>query len=113
VTSFITIANLMVTKHCTDTAFTAAELEIIERYLAAWAYCNSHPRSTSESAGGIGESKQHREDLGLDSNEFGQQAKLLDWSGALASLGVAAYKGLRRSVDLSWAGVENPDAVVE
>lgn len=110
VTSFIDTANVMVTKHCVDDAFTVTELELIERYLAAFLYCVSHPRDTSETADGIGSSKQHREDLGLDANEFGQMVKRLDWSGALSSLDNAAKKGLRRSVTVSWAGKPNPDA---
>lgn len=109
VTSSITTANLMVTKQCTDTAFTAAELEEIERYLAAYFYCLSHPRATEERAGSVSEIKQHVEQVGLDANEFGSAAMMLDWSGKLASLNLAMKKGLRRTVDFSWAGIENPD----
>lgn len=110
VTSFITVANLVVTKHCTNEDLTAAELEAIERYLTAHFYCVTHRRATQEGGAGIpNESRQHVEDLGLDATEFGQMAKRLDWSGALASLDNAAKKGLRRSVSLSWAGKENDE----
>lgn len=108
VTSVITTANLVVTKNCTDTAFTTDELEIIERYVAAHLYCISHPRATQEKAGSVSENKQHVEGLGFNATEFGQQALLLDWSGALAALNTSAGKGLRRSVSLTWAGKENP-----
>ena len=111
VTNFITVANSVVTKHCTHTDFTAVELETIERYVAAHLYCVTHRRATQESiAGGPSESKQHVEALGLDATEFGGMAKLLDWSGALASLDQSIKKGLRRTVSLSWAGKENDEA---
>jgi hypothetical protein len=109
VTASITTANLMVTKQCTDTAFTAAELEEIERYLAAYFYCLSHPRATEERAGSVSERKQHVEQVGLDANEFGTAAMVLDWSGKLSSLNLTMKKGLRRTVDFSWAGIKNPD----
>ena len=110
VTSFITTANLIVAKHCTDDDFTNSELEVIERYVAAHLYCVTHRRSTTEGGAGIpSETKQHVEDLGFDATEFGQMAKRLDWSGALASLDNASKKGLRRSVNLTWAGKENDE----
>ena len=110
VTSFITVANTVVAKHCTDDDLTAAELEIIERYLAAHFYCVTHRRSTTEGGAGIpSETKQHVEDLGFDATEFGQMAKVLDWSGALASLDNAVKSGKRRSVAISWAGKENDE----
>jgi hypothetical protein len=113
VTSFIETANVIVTKHCVDDDFAAAELELIERYVAAWAYCVSHPRATNETAKGVGQSLQHAEDLGFDSNEYGQMAKRLDWSGALAALDVSSKSGLRRTVELTWLGIPNDEATNE
>jgi hypothetical protein len=112
-TPFITVANLMVTKHCVDVAFTIAELFEIEKWLSAHFYTIRDKRVTSESAEGIGQSLQHVEDLGLDANEYGQMAKRLDWSGALASLDNSSKSGLRRSVSLSWLGVANTEIVTE
>jgi hypothetical protein len=109
VTTFITTASVVVTKHCIDDDLTTAELEEIERYLAAHFYCITHRRSIAEKAGDVGENKQHVEDLGFDATEFGQMAKVLDWTGALASLDRAMKKGLRRSVSISWAGKENDE----
>jgi hypothetical protein len=60
-TPFITVANFMVTKHCVDTNFTAAGLEIIERYLAAWLYAIRDRRAVREEAGDVAETKQHVE----------------------------------------------------
>jgi len=112
-TPFITVANLMVTKHCTDVSFTAAELFVIEKWLSAHFYAIRDKRVTSESADGIGQSLQHVEDLGLDANEYGQMAKRLDWSGALAALDNSSKSGLRKSVSLSWLGEENTETVTE
>jgi len=111
VTASITTANLMVTKHCTDPDFTAAELEAIERYLSAYLYCVSHPRATEERAGSVSERKQHVEQVGLDANEFGTTAMLLDWSGSLASLNHSMKQSLRRTIEFSWAGNPNPSQV--
>lgn len=109
-TSFITVANAVVTKHCVDDDFTAAELELVERYLAAYFYCLRDRRATSETAEGIGQSLQHVEDLGFDANEYGQMAKRLDWSGALSALDRAAKGGLRRALEWTWGGVENDES---
>ena len=106
---FITVANRIVTKQCTDSTFTTAELEYIERYLAAHLYTVSRPIAVHEGiAGGPSETKQHSENLGFDSSHFGQTAMRLDWSGKLASLNNRIKKGLRSSVSLTWLGEENP-----
>lgn len=109
-TPFITVANAVVTKHCVDDDFTAADLELIERYLAAFFYCLRDKRLVSESAKGVGQSLQHVEDLGFDANEYGQMAKRLDWSGALAALDAASKGGLRKTVDWTWGGTENDES---
>jgi hypothetical protein len=109
-TPFITVANLMVTKHCVDTAFTVTELKEIERWLSAHFYCIRDKRRTSEAVDGASESYQHTEDLGLDSNEYGQMAMRLDWSGALSSLNNSSKKGLRTTANLDWAGIAKADA---
>lgn len=109
-TPFITVANAVVTRHCVDDAFTAAELELIERYLTAYFYCLRDRRAISETAKGVGQSLQHTEDLGFDANEYGQMAKRLDWSGALAALDNASKIGLRKTVELTWLGVPNDEA---
>ena len=109
-TPFITVANAVVTKHCVDDDFTAADLELIERYLAAYFYCLRDRRAVSETAKGVGQSLQHAEDLGFDANEYGQMAKRLDWSGALAALDVSSKSGLRRTVELTWLGIPNDEA---
>lgn len=106
-TQFITVANLIVTKHCTDADFTTNELEVIERYVAAHLYTVSLPRTTQEKAGSVSISYQHAEDLGFNGSSYGQMAMRLDWSGALVALDNVSKKGLRRSVDLTWLGIEN------
>ncbi len=112
-TPFITIANLMVTKHCVDTGFTADELFEIERWLSAFFYAVRDPRTTSEGAEGVSASYQKSSSLGLDANEYGQMVKRLDWSGALAALDNSSKSGLRRTVSLEWLGTENDELVTE
>ena len=110
-TPFITVANAIVTKHCVDTGFTVAELTLIETYLAAFFYRIRDKAATSEAApGGASQSIQHVEALGFDANEYGQMAKRLDWSGALASLDNSTKNGLRRSVIFEWMGEENDES---
>jgi len=109
--SIITVANVIVTKHCTDTALTATELELIERYLTAHLYSLKYRRTVSEKVSTIADTFQHAEDLGFNSTEFGQTAMRLDWSGALATLDKSMKDGLGRTVDLDWAGTENPDSI--
>lgn len=112
-TPFIDVAVSVVTKHCVDDDFTAAELNRIAIYLTAYFYCLRDRRAVSETAKGMGESLQHVEDLGFDANEYGQMAKRLDWSGALAALDSASKSGLRKTVELTWLGVPNDDATNE
>ena len=111
-TSYIEAANALVTQHCTDTSFTTAQLELIERWLSAWAYALRDKRPVSNTARGVGESYQHVEALGFDANEYGQMAMRLDWSGALSSLNNSMKKGLRRSVGISWVGKELSEQTV-
>lgn len=68
----------------------ATRLELIERYLAAWAYHLTVRRAQSEQAGAgggqVSTTYLTKNDLGFDLNEFGQAAKRLDTSGTLARL---------------------------
>jgi len=106
---FIEAASAVVTKHCTDTGFTATELELIERWLAAHFYAVRDPRSVSEKAGSVSETRQNKVDLGFDVTHYGQMAMRLDWSGALASLNQQAKQGGRVAVSLDWMGTKYED----
>lgn len=105
---FILVANELVTELCTGTAgptpaYTGTRLELIERWLAAHFYCVRDPRSTSESAG-VSVNYENKVDLGLSLSRYGQQAKLLDTAGGLATLDEQTKKGTNRRVSVSWLG---------
>lgn len=101
---FIETANALVTKHCTDSGFTVADLELIERYLAAHFYCIREPRTTRERANIASRETQSRVDIGFDVTHYGQMAMRLDWSGALAALNQQAKKGAI-SAGVTWIGM--------
>lgn len=86
ITPFITAANLLVTKECTASSLTAALLKEIERWLAAHFVAIRDMRRASEKAGTVGENFQHSLGLNLQVTMYGQQALMLDTSGALAAL---------------------------
>ena len=103
-TPFIEAANAIVTKHCTDTAFTATELELIERWLSAHCYKMRELHIEQERAGPVGRSFQTYLNLGFDNSTYGQMAMRLDWSGALSALNEQAKKGAAITVGVTWLG---------
>ena len=113
---FIAVANELVTELCTGTAgptpvYTATRLELIERWLSAHFYAIRDPRTTSESAG-VSASYESQVDLGLALSRYGQQAKLLDTHGGLASLDNQTKKGLTRTVGVTWLGTAPTTSVL-
>lgn len=103
-TPFIEVANSVVTKHCTDTSFTAGELELIERWLAAHFYKMRELQLQNEKAGPVSRSFQSSLNLGFDNSTYGQMAMRLDWSGALSALNEQAKKGAQITPTVTWAG---------
>ena len=85
-TPFITPANLIVTKECTDSSLDAAQLKEIERWLAAHFVAIRDMRSAREQAGQVSIGYQWKLGLNLQVTMYGQQAIMLDTSGALANL---------------------------
>ena len=109
-TSFIEVANNIVTKHCTDDDFTDADLELIERWLSAHFYTVRDMRAESEKAGPVTEKLQSKVDLGFSTSHYGQHAMLLDWSGALSALNEKIKKGTGLiTAGVSWLGTEEED----
>jgi hypothetical protein len=107
---FITTASLLVDRLCAPEVDDDTELEIVERWLSAHFYAVRESRSVSESVAGISETKQSKVDLGLDLSHYGQTAKLLDSSGALARWDQAMRKGRSTTATLAWMGSTNyPD----
>ena len=83
---FITVANQLVTSECTDSSLTDAILKEIERWLAAHFVAIRDMRRSSEKAGTVAENFQHSLGLNLQVTMYGQQACMLDTSGALLAL---------------------------
>lgn len=90
---FMTAANMIVTKACTSSGYTAEELEMIERWLAAHFYTIRDNRVASEGVKGINASYQHAVGLMLKSSMQGQTAMVLDTHGNLAALSARMERG--------------------
>lgn len=94
---FITIANMLVTEHCTDLD-SLRQIEV-EKWLAAHFYETRDELPTSESAGGASRAYQRNTGMYLNQTKYGQTAILLDSSGALNKIGIPKAKAV-------WLGTE-------
>lgn len=94
VEGFIESASILVDVRCAPLGYSDAELENIERWLAAHLYHVDRSKLLDERIGRAGERKMSQVGLGLDLTHHGQQVKLL-----------FDYKnGLRREVKMVWLG---------
>ena len=101
VTPFIEAANALVTECCASVStYTAARLELIERWLSAHEYTIRDMRASNEKAGDVSERKQSKVDLGFDTSHYGQMAMRLDTSGGLAKLNESTKRGGSVSLDI-------------
>jgi hypothetical protein len=103
-TPFIEAANDVVTQHCTDDAFTATQLERIERWLSAHFYLVYNPVRLIDRAAVVSKQIESRVDIGFDVTRHGQMAMRLDWSGALSALNEQAKKGAQITAGVEWLG---------
>ena len=94
---FITAANLIVTDQLTG-EHSAALLVEIERWLAAHFVAIRDPRAKAEKTDDASATYYGKDGLGLNHTPYGQQVKILDTTGILASLG--KRKAEFRSIDL-------------
>lgn len=85
-------ANAQVTDLCTDSGYSDARLELIERWLAAHYASVSLPKTKQEAAKGLTETYEGQTKMGLDFTRYGQQAKGFDYKGNLAVLDVPGGK---------------------
>ena len=88
-TPYITIANSLIEKVIVaqfPDAHTEDHLKEIERWLSAHFAAIRYTRTSSESIGEVKESYQYKVDLDLRCTMYGQQAIILDTSGALNTL---------------------------
>lgn len=102
-TPFIDTANALVTRVATCAAtkgitLSAAELELLERWLSAHFYCMSDQTYSSRSTGGASGSFHGQTGMALDATKYGQTAQMLDSSGCLVSL------SKRQTAGAFWAG---------
>lgn len=124
---FIETANALVTEHCavaTDEEgallMDEVRLELVERWLAAHFYAirDNFARTTNEKAGSVAAGYYSKVDLGLNVTHWGQQAMMLDTSGALAGISALTAKaangqtpaaiGRRKRVGVKWGGSKCP-----
>jgi hypothetical protein len=67
-------------------SLSAAEAEVLERWLAAWAYVMSDRTLDSKNTGKAGGTFSGKTDKGLDANMYGQMAGSLDPTGTLRAI---------------------------
>lgn len=103
---FIDTANELVTELCTDSGYSDARLELIERWLAAHFFMIKRRKSIGESAGPVAERFLQSVGLVLANTEYGQQAMVLDIAGNLAAYSKKIERGDRQRVGLSWLGTD-------
>jgi len=105
---FILAASSMVDDHCTDSDYSDAKLEIIERWLAAHFVAILVKQVTGERAAVVSQNFALPVSLKLDGTTYGQQAMLLDSDGNLAAHNERLKKGEGKvpDIDLDWLGTE-------
>lgn len=85
-TPFIEVASNLVDRCAVDSGYSAATLELIERWLSAHFYAIRDMRRDSEQVGTVQQDFQFKVDLGFSVTMYGQQAMLIDKEGNLAAL---------------------------
>lgn len=80
-------ADLMVTKHLADKGLDDDLLKEITRWLAAHMLATVDRREKSESFGDASRSYDGQTGMGLDATMYGQQVKVMDYTGTLAAIG--------------------------
>jgi hypothetical protein len=108
-TPFIEVASSMVDDHCVSSGYSAAKLELIERWLAAHFYAVRDNRVHSEKAGSVAQQFQYKVDLGLRVTIYGQQAMLIDSAGNLAAINANSNSGASGVASVSWLGTGDSD----
>jgi hypothetical protein len=110
---FIETANALVEEYCApakdadgNLLMDDVRLELIERWLSAHFYAIEDARVAREAIGGsVMTQFEGRTAMGLDHTRYGQQAKLLDSSGALAALDARSKLGLMKRIPrIKWLG---------
>lgn len=103
---FIETANSIVTDKCVDTdtyTYTAAKLELIERWLSAHFYTVFDGQTTVEQVASLRQQYAFKIDLYLNNTKYGQVALSLDVNGALAAYQQELLNG-KRACRVTWLG---------
>ena len=87
-TPFILAADALVNAKLTGQGLSADHLFEIERWLSAHFVCIKSPGLLHEQVSKSSQTIESKLGLGLDVTRYGQQVKLLDTTGILASLGL-------------------------
>ena len=102
-TAFINAAHNLVNAKCTG--ITEENATEVETWLAAHFLGIRDLRPASETAKGVGQTYQHRVDLGLSCTEYGQMAMQLDETGGLARWNKLVLNGnTGRTAGITWLG---------
>lgn len=104
-TPFIEAASSMVDDVCTNSGYTSAKLELIERWLSAHFYHQRDKPLANEQAGSVGAGYQYKLGLMLANTHYGQTAMMLDYKGNLAALSKRLEKGRVGTVGVKHLGV--------
>lgn len=104
---YIVAASSIVDDVCVDTStytYTAAKLELIERWLAAHFFTVQDGQVTEEQAGPVREKVAFKIDLFLLNTKYGQVALALDTAGNLAAWQKELENGGPRRCGMTWLG---------
>lgn len=109
---WIDYANEIVTTVvAVDPAYTAYQLELIERALSAHFYCITDPRTKSEGVSGVSASYEGNTSMYLEQTRFGQMAMVMDYNGWLSTMSKLMSEGKRRrKLGVIWLGGGNTGA---
>lgn len=106
-TVYIETAASVVDDVCVNTVtytYTAAKLELIERWLAAHFFTVQDGQVTEEQAGPVREKVAFKIDLFLLNTKYGQVALALDTAGNLAAFQKELETGGPRVATMTWLG---------
>ena len=83
-----------------------ARAELIERWLAAWAYCLSDQSEQNSSTEGASAGYQGQTGMHFEANKYGQMAVSLDPSGCLNAI------GKQQRAQITWLG-KSPSSQID
>jgi len=87
---------MIVDEELSDSGHSEIRLEQIELYLSAHFAAITYTRAKMEKAGSVSETVMEKVDLNFNVTLYGQQAVILDTSGALANMQKTAEDGVSK-----------------